>query len=332
MKVTQRPVALALLGILTIGTVLVFISEIVNQGLTSQANLTLVAILLELAVLFVYWRGWEPARYVIVILTTLFIAFGTQEPWITEQSSITLFIPPALALILATPIWVAGSMLVAYIALLVRAGGQGVYADPVTFLICAIVIGGIVLGRLITDTALASARDHARRAEEEKTRAEEQARELAEANDLMNTQLDQQQQLLDLVATLETPAVPLADGVLFAPIVGHVDTRRAQTLTTRLLHEVSEQQARLIVLDISGVSVMDTSVAKALLSTAQALRLLGCEVTLSGISAAIAMTLINLGISLDGVTTARSPQEALSQHIGAAVTITSNGNGKNLYN
>jgi rsbT co-antagonist protein RsbR len=102
-----------------------------------------------------------------------------------------------------------------------------------------------------------------------------------------------------------------------APIVGHVDTRRAQALTTRLLHEASAQRAKLVVLDIAGVSVMDTSVAKALIHTVHALRLLGCEVALSGISASVAMSLIHLGINLDEVRTVRSPQEALANYLGA---------------
>src|SRR5262249_21151302 len=124
-------------------------------------------------------------------------------------------------------------------------------------------------------------------------------------------QLDQQQQLLDLVASLETPAVPLAEGGLFAPIVGHLDARLAQQLTSRLLHEASTQRARLVVLDIAGVSVIATVVARALLRTTQPRPLRACEATISGISASVAMTVIQLGISLDEVTTARSPQEAL---------------------
>jgi anti-anti-sigma factor len=196
-----------------------------------------------------------------------------------------------------------------------------------------IVIGGIVLGRLITETAQRNAEDQARRADAEKARAEAQARELADANELMSHQLDQQQELLDLVATLESPAVSLAEGVLFAPMVGHIDARRAEGLTNRLLQDVSAQRARLIVLDISGVTVMDTSVAQALMNTIKAIRLLGCEVTLSGISAAVALTLIHLGISLDGIATARSPQEALTQHLGATkLSHAGTGNGKTSYN
>jgi rsbT co-antagonist protein RsbR len=207
--------------------------------------------------------------------------------------------------------------------LLFRAGGQGVYINPITFALCGIVIGSIILGRLITDTAQRTAEENAQHAEHQKQIAEEQARELAEANELMSTQLDQQKELLDLVATLETPAVPLAEGVLFAPIIGHIDSRRAQALTTRLLHEASTQRARLVVLDITGVTIVDTAVAKALLNTTRALQLLGCQVTVSGISASVAITLTQLGVHLQDVATARNPQEALAQHIGGAIALPS---------
>jgi anti-anti-sigma regulatory factor len=138
---------------------------------------------------------------------------------------------------------------------------------------------------------------------------------LGNVNKQLNEQLDQQRQLLKLVTTLETPAVPLAEGVLFVPIVGHVDTRRALDLNQRLLTAASAQRARLVILDIAGVNVIDTEVAQALLQTAQALRLLGCRVTLSGISAENALTLTHLGIELQGVSTVRSPQEALASWV-----------------
>jgi rsbT co-antagonist protein RsbR len=144
---------------------------------------------------------------------------------------------------------------------------------------------------------------------------------LAEVNQQLNTQLNQLRQLLELVTTLETPTVPLAEGVIFVPIVGHVDTRRAQDLNQRLLTATSVQHARMVILDIAGVSLMDTSIAQALLQTAQALRLLGCQVTLSGISSANALTLSRLGVDLRGVATVRSPQEAIARWAGEQDTL-----------
>jgi rsbT co-antagonist protein RsbR len=340
MKVSQRQVTLGLLGLLSCTSLLISLIFIIGTALGSGSRYdssvtitTSIACLVITSMLMAYWRGWELARYVVLIAVTLVIGLTTPEPFVTDAAGISIFIPPALALILATPIWVVGSAATTYILLLIRARGDGVYADPVTIIITLIVIGGIVLGRLITETAQRNAEEQARRADAEKARAEAQALELADANELMTQQLDQQQQLLDMVTTMEAPAVPLANGVLFVPIVGHIDTRRAQALTNRLLQDVSAQRARLVVLDISGVTMMDTSVARALMNTTQAIRLLGCAVTLSGISAAVAITLIHLGVNLDGIATARSPQEALVQHLNATKQpLTSNSNGKGVYN
>lgn len=333
MKITQRQSIMGVLILLTVINALLVVALLipnVSQDLNPSliipgaSSLVIVGLLL-----YVYWRGWDAARYVVVAYMTLVIAFATPEPFVTQVASLTLFAPPALGLILVEPIWVLTCAGTAYVLLLARAGGVGVYANPITMLLTCIVVGSIIVARLVTDSALASARMHAQQVEEEKRLTEVQALELAEANELMNRQLDQQKQLLDLVATLETPVVQLDDGVLFAPIVGYIDTRRSQNLTTRLLQQVSTERARLIILDISGVSVMDTAVAKALLSTAQALRLLGCDVTLSGITASVAITLIQLGINLEGVITTRSPQEALAQHLKSMLATKTplNGNG-----
>jgi rsbT co-antagonist protein RsbR len=189
-----------------------------------------------------------------------------------------------------------------------------------TIIIAILLIGGMFLARIITDTALRDARDQTGRAEDALVSAEAHAQALAAANAQQGAQLSQQRQLLDLVASLETPAAPLAEGVLFAPIVGHMDARRAETITSRLLAEASAQRARLVILDIAGVNTIDTVVARGLLNTAQALRLLGCAVTISGISPDVAMTLVGLDIGLENVATARSPREALAGYLDDKMT------------
>lgn len=326
-RITQRQSVLGVLILLTAGLFLIWLSMLLGLSNEQAWVLTLASggmFFLTLGLLIAYWRGWEPARYITVVLATLVTGAVTQEPFVTQVPSLTLFTPPALALILAGPEWVLGCAAALYLILLARAGGQGVYADPATFAIWLIAVGGMVVGRLVTNTAQRAAEEQARRAEAERARAEQQAQDLAEANQLLEQQLDQQNKLLDLVTTLETPAVALADGVLFAPIIGHIDTRRAQTLTARLLEEASTQRARHVILDVTGVTTMDTAVARALLGTVQSLRLLGCEVTLSGISANVAISLIHLGVDLDDVRTVRSPQEALARHLTSIVGRTPN--------
>jgi rsbT co-antagonist protein RsbR len=151
------------------------------------------------------------------------------------------------------------------------------------------------------------------------THSEQQAAALTEQN-------DQQRRLLDLVATLETPITTLAAGVVFVPLVGSLDAGRSHALTTRLLNVVYMNRVRLAILDIAGVPTIDSAAADALRQIVQALRLLGCEVAISGISAAVATTITQAGIRWDDVVTTRSPQEAL-EHARRRAAGRPDGNG-----
>jgi anti-anti-sigma regulatory factor len=142
---------------------------------------------------------------------------------------------------------------------------------------------------------------------------EMQQTKLIRANEQLQQQLASERELLNLISALETPVVSLAEGILLAPIVGHIDSRRADTLRAHLLEVVHNNRTRLMILDITGVTTIDTSVAQALMLTIQALRLLGCNVIVSGISAAVALTLTHLGVDMSNVETVRSPEEALQR-------------------
>lgn len=331
MKITMRQSALFVMALQTLGTLLLLLLEIGN-GFSTYLVLLSSGLVVFAALWYSYWRGWQPARALAVGFVTILFAFGIQEPFITQTIPLSILLAPILAMILVGVRGVVASAAVLLVVLLIRAGGQGVYADPVNLVIYAMVFGGMVLSRLVTDTARAEAETNAARAEQSSLQNALHAQELAEANELMETQLEQQQQLLNLVTTLETPTLTLADGVLIAPVVGHIDTRRAEALTERLLADASATRARLVILDIAGVAVMDTSVARALLNTAQALRLLGCKIALSGISAQVALTLTELGVNLSGINTARSPQEALSQWLNTADGAPTNGNARQRLN
>ena len=171
MKVSQRQVTLGLLGLLSCTSLLIslilIIGTVTGVGSFYDPSTTVttsIACIVIISMLVAYWRGWELARYIVLIAVTLVIGLTTPQQFVTETASITIFIPPALALILATPIWVIGSAALTYLILLIRAEGVGTYADPVTIIITVIIIGGIVLGRLITETAQRNADDQARRA------------------------------------------------------------------------------------------------------------------------------------------------------------------------
>lgn len=330
MQLTQRQIGLGLLGLMTCGIGVILVILVFTGADTVTFGATAAATIIFGAIWFAYWRNWRYAPQTLVITTAL-LTMLQQEPHLTQQVGLPIFVAPVIALILLSPAWVLASAAAIYSVTLIRAGAAGVYADPLTIVLYAMVIGGMVLSRLVTDTALKIAAENAKRAEEARNQAEAHASENAQRADELATRNTEQQRLLDLVATLETPAVNLANGVLLAPVVGHLDSRRAQALTERLLQEVNGQRTRLVVLDIAGVSAVDTAVAQALLRTAQALRLLGCEVTITGISASVATTITHLGINLEGVSTARTPQEALQVYISDFKTLSKNGNGNGHY-
>jgi anti-anti-sigma regulatory factor len=328
MRVTLRQSGLFVMGLEFAGTLLLLLGQLAAGGSSLYLLLLGGAALVFGATLFAYWRGWEPARWIAVAIPTLLVAGGIQEPYITQDIPLSILIPPILGLILTGVTGVIASAGTMLLVLLARAGWSGAYADPVNLVLYAMVFGGMVLSRLVTDTARATAEDHALRAEEARAESASRAHELAEANELLEQQLDQQRQLLGLVTTLETPTLALAEGVLVAPIVGHLDTRRTEALMRRLLADASASRAQLVIMDIAGVAVIDTAVARAVLDTAQALRLLGCEVVLSGISPSVALTLTHLDVSMAGITTVRSPQEALAQWLEASHGRTNNTDGR----
>jgi rsbT co-antagonist protein RsbR len=105
------------------------------------------------------------------------------------------------------------------------------------------------------------------------------------------------------ISELQTPVIQVWEGILALPIVGTVDTARAQDMTEALLERIVATGSEIVLLDITGVPVVDTAVARHLLETVTAARLLGSDVLIVGLSSRTAMTLVQLGIDLSHVTT-----------------------------
>ncbi|GAB4211666.1 MAG: STAS domain-containing protein [Roseiflexaceae bacterium] len=275
-----------------------------------------VSVVMTTLLMLAYWRwNWEPARHVLLVYIT--VATGIILPP-TDYPSFIIAIPPAVGLILASPRWVFASALGVYAIGMSRslsAGDYEHYLNPLVLMLYLLLTVALILGRFVTEAMGQAIAARAQEIEAQRALLEQQAAALADANRAQEEQLDQQRALLELVGTLETPAVQLADGVLFAPIVGHLDSRRAKALTARLLEAVRVQRADTVVLDVAGVAALDMATAMALLETVRALRLLGSQVMISGITPAVALALSQQSVSLEGVTMTRSPQDALSRRV-----------------
>lgn len=105
------------------------------------------------------------------------------------------------------------------------------------------------------------------------------------------------------IRELSTPVIKVHEQILLLPLVGAIDSQRAQQVMETVLVRVIEEKAKAIIIDIAGVPVVDTKVADHLLKTTAAVRLVGAQTILTGISAQVARTIIQLGVDISSMHT-----------------------------
>lgn len=113
------------------------------------------------------------------------------------------------------------------------------------------------------------------------------------------------------IAELATPIIPLFDRIIAMPLVGVVDTARAKELMRALLRGIRQYRAKLVILDVTGVPLVDTAVADHLHKTLLAARLKGVDTIVTGISDAVAETIVDLGVDWSSVRTMSDLQVGL---------------------
>ena len=111
---------------------------------------------------------------------------------------------------------------------------------------------------------------------------------------------------------LSTPVVQLWDRILALPLIGTLDSVRAQMVMENLLQAIVERGAEFAIIDITGVPTVDTLVAQHLLKTAAATRMMGATCVISGIRPQIAQTIVHLGVDMPHIVTRANLQSALA--------------------
>ncbi len=180
-------------------------------------------------------------------------------------------------------------------------------------LLVALIVGSLVIvvwalaDRFIAtqDAALAIASQRAIEAEAARAEAE------AARAEVERLQRAEQQRLLSLVQSLELPVISVGHNILAVPLVGDLDSRRAQSIQKRLLDEVARQRVQVVVLDVTGITLLDTAVAQSLIETARAVQLLGARTFMSGMRAEVAHTLVGLNVDLGDIQSVANLGEAL---------------------
>jgi DNA-binding response OmpR family regulator len=113
------------------------------------------------------------------------------------------------------------------------------------------------------------------------------------------------------ISELSNPVVEIWDGVLLLPIVGTLDDKRAAQMSTALLEAVRRECAQVVLVDITGCTVVDTYTAAHLINTVRSVRLLGAATVITGVSAHIATDLVKLGVELEDITIRRRLADGL---------------------
>jgi ribose transport system substrate-binding protein len=122
-----------------------------------------------------------------------------------------------------------------------------------------------------------------------------------------------------MIQELSTPIIPINDRILVLPLIGRIDSARARQVMEAMLGAISQRQAAVLIIDITGVAVVDTGVAHYLLQAARAAQLLGAQVMLVGISPEVAQTVVQLGVDFSSLPTYSSLQVGL-QHAQRGTT------------
>lgn len=156
---------------------------------------------------------------------------------------------------------------------------------------------------------------HARRqedvAQEAATRAVALNNELEARLRDTHTLLDQERHLRDTISQLTVPVQEIGERVLFAPLIGHIDSLRGKQIADTVLRKLHDSRAHTIIIDVQGITTIDTNVARLLEQLIQAIQLLGSRVMLTGISAEMAATVTQLGITFRNVVLYPSVSSAL---------------------
>ena len=117
---------------------------------------------------------------------------------------------------------------------------------------------------------------------------------------------------------LSAPLIPVFEGITVMPLIGTIDTERARQIMENLLNGVVKNRSEVVLIDITGVPVVDTMVAHHIIQAAEAVRLVGARCMLCGIRPEIAQTIVNLGINLDEIIT----KNTLKKGVEAALEMT----------
>lgn len=188
-------------------------------------------------------------------------------------------------------------------------------------------IGARTMAKALTDARMAhgnaeQAAQHLIQANSElEERVGERTRDLQRAVEEGNRReahltaaLTHNEQQASIIRDMSVPVIPISDMILIMPLIGALDSTRLALVREQALQAIQMRNSRVLILDITGVPIIDSQVAQGIINVTQATRLLGAEVVLVGVRPEVAQTIVGLGITFQGLRTS-SDLQSIFKHV-----------------
>lgn len=142
-----------------------------------------------------------------------------------------------------------------------------------------------------------------------------QEQELQDKQDRIDVQDKEISDLQDQIefSKVELPLLRISENILMVPLIGTLDSVSSQKVMEDILFYIKQQATKVVILDIAGITVVDSSVAAHLIKIAKATKLMGCQSIMSGISPVIAQNIVNLGIDVSNIETTNTLQDSMAR-------------------
>jgi anti-anti-sigma regulatory factor len=332
-RLRGRTVIMISVGMAAVCLLLIIAAIIEGAGADSEAIMAgASALLIGTAFLARSGRASIAASLVIaisVLLNLALIAINSSTP--TLPFFLVLATLLATALLPPARIWLVLIICTVGNTLVISLSSPDLHRSDLWFevminsnlLITAVAFIGYLSARSVRS---AQAQAHAARAEAEaasqalaasnvdlEARVAERTSALRQLAAELQASLQAQQDLTRIVAEAAVPVIPISADTIVVPLVGNIDSARiGQTLAVVLGH-IEHDHARTVILDVTGVAIIDTQVAAAILKLAGAARLMGAATVITGIRPEVAQSLVHLGIDLGDLRTTATLQESLAR-------------------
>jgi rsbT co-antagonist protein RsbR len=328
---------LALTGVVTLTTIIALVTQPTLQALVTWG----ISTGLNILIIGLTRRGHVTLASMIVlsgILMGIVLTLPTAAPPLASGYFLVFVLLTAGLVLRPVFLW-----LVLVVTLLALIGGTLLLVRPAL----ATLLGQQTLGQVVTlligvtcFSALGATETHRalRSAYADRASAEAAARQLEHANATLEARVDERTAALTealqraeehqahltrvvaentqqrtLIRDMSVPVIPVTATTLVMPLIGSLDAARLDAVQTQSLDALVATRAQTLILDITGVPVIDSQVAQGLLTAVQAARLLGSTVVLVGIRPEVAQTMVGLGIVLTDVPIFSTLQAALAQ-------------------